>query len=174
MYGVTTVPPAYASLNSFSGGAGGTGGAGGASLGNPGTAGANGATAAVGDITVPTGWLDAASQTIIRGWACDQDTPAINIDVHIHVYVGSTFITNIIYGPTDQTSEPAVQAICGNGSTLHRWGFDPSTNAQLKADLTAKGFTSPQTITVYAFGLNTVGTEHGLLNGSPMSFVYSW
>ncbi len=174
LFGVTTIPTNYAGQNTISGGAGGAGGSGGASLSNPGTAGVNGSSDAVGDITVPTGYFDVANQTTVRGWACDQDIPAADIAIHVHVYIGATFITNIIYGPTDQSSEQAIQDICGPGSTLHRWLFNPTNSAQLKTDLAAKGYASPQTITLYAFGLNTIGTEHGLLNGSPKSFSYSW
>ena len=107
------------------------------------------------DEYAPSGFLDDATSFDIHGWACDKDAPAENIHIQLSFYADSTFLTTIDIGETSFTSEQAVQDICGEGSTTHRFAWDPSTSTELQQALVDSSISQPATLTVHATGINT-------------------
>lgn len=127
------------------------------------------------DDFAPTGHLDGAGADFMWGWACDKDTPEENIHVVLSFYTGETYLTSIDIGETNNPSEQGVQDICGEGSTTHRFSFNPSTSAELQQALHDKFISRPVTLTVHAYGMNTGPVPPGSnteLGDSPKEFVY--
>jgi hypothetical protein len=81
----------------------------------------------------PTGSLDSVSPQSITGWACDLDKPAAQIDVKL-----GTELNGYLQVTANQTSEEAVNTLCGGG-TAHRFSFDTTTLAPGTYAINAKG-----------------------------------
>jgi len=74
----------------------------------------------------PSGYLDTANCTEIRGWACDKDTPGTSIDVEI--YADGNLLTTVT---ADDSSEDAVCNACNDSSPCaHR--YNVTTPSSLK------------------------------------------